>query len=79
MRLKIKYTPSPQSPVIGYEADTSASSIVGVPVAATAKKIGPTSAVQARSMVSSKGQAWPKVLRKWLNTLATQAGHGVVL
>lgn len=70
---------SPQGPVIGCEADTSASSTVGVPVAATATKIGPTSAVQARPILLSKEQAWPKDPQNGLSILATQAAVGVAI
>lgn len=68
-----QHSVSPQGPVIGCEADASASSTVGVPVAATAKKIGPTSASGAFNSLN-KEQAWPSDPQKGLKILAIQAG-----
>lgn len=79
MRLKINSAaPSPQGPVIGCEADTSASSTVGVPVAATAKKIGPTSAVQARSSFSARSRPDQRALEK-VEHFGNPSGRGVAI
>lgn len=73
MRLKISSAPSPQNLVIGYAANLSASSHVGVSVAAAAKQIGPTSAARTRFTFPSKEQAWPEVLGRMSVYLAIQA------
>lgn len=73
MRLKINSTPSPQGPVIGYEADLSASPGCRGARSRHGEENWSNKRGSGAASFLSKEQAWPRCLQRVLNILATRA------